>query len=59
MRAPQVVLAVNGERVAVPEHIDLSTNLADFIRSETRFKVCDCNMSDHSGTCLEKCSHSR
>jgi hypothetical protein len=42
MRAPQVVLAVNGERVAVSEHIDLGTSLADFIRSETRFKVCIC-----------------
>ena len=44
MRAPQVLLAVNGERVAVAEHIDLSTSLADFIRSETRFKVRHCSM---------------
>jgi hypothetical protein len=43
MKGSQVVLAVNGERFAVPDHIDLSTNLADFIRTETRFKVgCRC-----------------
>lgn len=39
MREPQVVLAVNGERVAVPGHCDLSTSLVDFIRTQTRFKV--------------------
>lgn len=51
MRAPQVVLAVNGERVPVSEHIDLSTSLADFIRSETSFKVGACSMIGCSGIC--------
>lgn len=54
MRAPQVVLAVNGDRVAVSEHIDLSTNLADFIRTETRFKVRGCSaiLLRHMSLCM-------
>ncbi len=39
MGADAVVLAVNGEKVAVPQRVDLNTSLADFIRTETRYKV--------------------
>lgn len=37
--SPQIVLAVNGERVVVPGGVSPNISLADFIRTQTRFKV--------------------
>ncbi len=35
----QILLAVNGERVSVPSDVSPNISLADFIRTQTRFKV--------------------
>lgn len=42
-----VVLAVNGEQVAVPERVGLNTSLAEFIRNETRYKVRSSGLHTH------------
>lgn len=34
-----IQFAVNGERVSVPGDVSPNSNLADFIRTHTRFKV--------------------
>ncbi len=39
MRSRPVVLAINGELVAVPPGCDLSQSLVEFIRTQTRFTV--------------------
>ncbi len=39
MRSRPVVLAINGELVAVPPGGDLSQSLVEFIRTQTRFTV--------------------
>jgi hypothetical protein len=40
MGTSAIVLAVNGERVVVPETFSPSHRLIDVLRSETRFTVC-------------------
>ena len=52
MRSRPVVLAINGELVAVPPGCDLSQSLVEFIRTQTRFTVSEC-MLRHIGVDAE------